>query len=96
MSSGVIVVTFGIVVLEAWSAAKPVAASKNGGPDEFVRHGVNGLKIYASSDSVAWGIGTLFADFEWARWMGRNGRAGVEKEFTWDAIADQVRAVYRQ
>ncbi len=27
---------FGIVILEAWSAGKPVVASRNGGPSEFV------------------------------------------------------------
>jgi glycosyltransferase involved in cell wall biosynthesis len=85
---------FGIVVLEAWSAGKPVIASKNGGPDEYVWHEVNGLKIYANPDSVAWGIGTLFTNFEWARWMGRNGRIAVESAFTWDAVADSVLAVY--
>src|SRR5439155_22928382 len=65
---------FGITVLEGWAAGKAVVASKNGGPDEFVSHNVNGLKIYATVDSVGWGIGTLFTNFEWARWMGHNGR----------------------
>ncbi|MBZ5514675.1 MAG: glycosyltransferase family 4 protein [Acidobacteriia bacterium] len=85
---------FGIVVLEAWSAGKPVIVSKNGGPDEYVWHDVNGLKIYPNPNSVAWGIGTLFTNFEWARWMGRNGRAAVESAFTWDHIADRVLDVY--
>ena len=63
---------FGIVLLESWSAGKPVVASKNGGPNEFVWHMVTGLKVDAIPDSIAWGLGTLFTDFEWARWMGRN------------------------
>ncbi len=85
---------FGIVILEAWSAGKPVAVSKNGGPDEYVWHRVNGLKIYPAPDSVAWGIGTLFTNFEWARWMGRNGRMAVEAAFSWDAVGDRVLSVY--
>jgi glycosyltransferase involved in cell wall biosynthesis len=85
---------FGIVLLEAWSAGKPVVASKNGGPDEYVWHEVNGLKIYPHPESIAWGLGTLFTNFEWARWMGRNGRTAVETAFTWDVVADQVLAVY--
>lgn len=86
---------FGIVVLEAWSAGKPVAATRNGGPDEFVLHEVNGLKIHPTPESIAWGIGTLFMDFERARWMGRNGRQAVEKDFSWDAVGDRVSRIYR-
>jgi glycogen synthase len=85
---------FGIVVLEGWSAGKPVVASSNGGPSEFVWHEVNGLKIHATPDSVAWGLGTLFTNFEWARWMGRNGRVAAETTFSWDTVADGVLDVY--
>jgi len=86
---------FGITALEGWAAGKPVVASKNGGPDEFVWHNVNGLKIYASVDSVGWGIGTLFSNFEWARWMGHNGRVAAEQAFAWDTIAQSVVRCYQ-
>ncbi|MGA9057001.1 MAG: glycosyltransferase family 4 protein [Terriglobia bacterium] len=85
---------FGIVVLEAWSAGKPVVATVNGGPNEYVWHAVNGLKIHPNPNSVGWGLGTLFTNFEWARWMGRNGRMAVEAAFTWNRIADQTLHVY--
>jgi glycosyltransferase involved in cell wall biosynthesis len=85
---------FGITILEAWSAGKPVVASKNGGPDEFVWHEVTGLKISPTPESVAWGLGTLFTDFERARWMGRNGRVAAESAFSWDAIAERTLGVY--
>jgi len=85
---------FGIVVLEAWSAGKPVVATMNGGPNEYVRHEVDGLKIHAHADSVAWGIGTLFADWDKARAMGAAGRESVAKAFTWDVIAGQTLEVY--
>jgi glycosyltransferase involved in cell wall biosynthesis len=86
---------FGIVLLEAWSAGKPVVATNRGGPAEFVWHEVNGLKVYPDPNSIAWGLGTLFTNFEWGRWMGRNGRIAVETAFCWDGIADQVLDVYR-
>ncbi|MFA7676582.1 MAG: glycosyltransferase family 4 protein [Candidatus Omnitrophota bacterium] len=85
---------FGIVLLEAWSAGKPVVVSVCGGPQEVVWHDVNGLKIYPNPDSVAWGIGTCFADFEHTRWMGRNGRIAVETAFSWDSIAEKVLDIY--
>jgi glycosyltransferase involved in cell wall biosynthesis len=86
---------FGIVILEAWSAGKPVVSTRNGGPEEFVWHEVNGLKVHANPESIAWGVGTMFTDFERARWMGRNGRVAAETAFNWDAIADQTLSVYR-
>ena len=85
---------FGIVVLEAWAAGKPVVATVKGGPSEFVWHDVNGYKIYPTPESIAWGIGTLFADFEHARWMGANGRKAVETAFSWDIIAGHTYGVY--
>jgi glycosyltransferase involved in cell wall biosynthesis len=87
---------FGIVVLEAWSAGKPVVVSNHGGPNEYVWHEVNGLKVYPNPDSIAWGLGTLFTNFERARWMGRNGRISVEDVFNWDNAADQVLSVYNR
>src|SRR5690348_10037876 len=86
---------FGIVILEAWSAGKPVVSTVNGGPKEFIWHEVNGLKVQANPDSIGWGLGTLFTDFEWARWMGRNGRIAAETAFAWDQIAEETLSVYR-
>ena len=85
---------FGIVILEGWSANKPVVSTKRGGPAEFVWHEVNGLQVDDTPDSVAWGLGTLLADHDRCRWMGRNGRAAVDAAFSWDNIAGQTEEVY--
>jgi glycosyltransferase involved in cell wall biosynthesis len=85
---------FGIVILEGWSAHKPVVSTKRGGPAEFVWHGINGLQVEDTPDSVSWGLGTLLADHERCRWMGRNGRAAVDAAFSWDNIAAQAEEVY--
>ncbi len=86
---------FGIIVLEAWSAGKPVVATKNGGPSEFVWHDVTGYQVEANPNSIAWGLGKLFCDFEHGRWMGKNGRAAAETTFSWDSIADHTLGVYQ-
>ena len=85
---------FGIVVLEAWSARKPVVVTQIGGPNEYVWHEVNGLKIFPQPTSVAWGLATIFKDFSRARWMGENGRRAVEDRFTWDLVAEKTLAIY--
>jgi glycosyltransferase involved in cell wall biosynthesis len=85
---------FGIVILEGWSAFKPVVSTRRGGPAEFVWHGVNGLQVDDTVDSVSWGLGTLLADHQRCCWMGRNGRAAVDAVFSWDSIAEQTEAVY--
>jgi hypothetical protein len=51
-------------------------------------HGVAGLKIDPHPESVVWGVGNNFRDFEAARWMGMNGRRAAETAFTWDKIAE--------
>lgn len=86
---------FGIVILEGWSAHKPVVSTKRGGPAEFVWHGINGLQVDDNPDSVGWGVGTLLADHARCRWMGRNGRAAVDAAFSWDMIAEQTESLYK-
>jgi len=85
---------FGIVVLEAWAAGKPVVVTKTGGPDEFVDHEGNGLKVYDHPESIAWGVGTIMSNWDRARWLGENGRKTVEARFSWDLIADYTLGVY--
>jgi glycosyltransferase involved in cell wall biosynthesis len=86
---------FGIVILEGWAANKPVVSTKRGGPAEFVWHNVNGLQVDDTVDSVGWGVGTLLANHDHGRWMGRNGRCAVDAAFSWDNIAGQTEEVYQ-
>jgi len=85
---------FGIVILEAWSARKPVVATRNGGPAEFVRHQTNGLSVADDCGSISGGINTVLSDRPAARRMGYAGRREVEAHFCWDRIAAQTEEVY--
>ncbi len=85
---------FGIIILEGWSAYKPVVCTKRGGPAEFVWHDVNGLQVDDTPESIEWGLGTLLASHDRCRWMGRNGRAAVDAVFSWDNIGEQTEQVY--
>ena len=86
---------FGIVVLEAWAAGKPVVATVAGGPREFVWDGVNGLLVDANPRGLAYGIGTLLAHHDRCRELGANGRRAVEDMFHWDNVAAFTENVYQ-
>jgi glycosyltransferase involved in cell wall biosynthesis len=86
---------FGIVILEAWSARKPVVATRSGGPAEFITHEHNGLTVDRDRGAIEWGVGTVLADKTKARRMGRNGRREAEARFSWNTIAAATERVYQ-
>ena len=86
---------FGIVVLEAWAAGKPVVATLAGGPREFVRHDVNGFLVDANPGGLAHGIGSLLANQDHCRSLGANGRRAVEEKFNWNNVAAYTEGVYQ-
>jgi hypothetical protein len=86
---------FGIVILEAWSAGRPVVATRLGGPAEFVRHEDTGLTVGDNVGSIGWGVSRLLANQAEGRRMGRNGRREAETHFSWDTVAAATEKVYR-
>jgi glycosyltransferase involved in cell wall biosynthesis len=87
---------FGIVVLEAWAAGKPVVVTQNGGPRDFATHGEDGFVVYPNPPSVAWGVNTIFGDFARARYMGSRGRVKAAYGYSWDSVAGDVEGIYRE
>jgi glycosyltransferase involved in cell wall biosynthesis len=87
---------FGIVVLEAWAAGKPVVVTRNGGPAEMVTHNQDGFVVYDNPGSICWGIKEVFNNFAHARWMGERGRVKAAYRFTWDVAAAQTEGIYRE
>eukprot|EP00923_Selenidium_pygospionis_P054163 GHVN01094347.1.p1 GENE.GHVN01094347.1~~GHVN01094347.1.p1 ORF type:complete len:1269 (-),score=245.04 GHVN01094347.1:175-3981(-) len=85
---------FGIVVLEAWAARKPVLATTSGGPRDFVTPGVDGYLVDPNPGSVAWGCCEVLNNFSHAEWMGERGRVKAAFNFSWDSIATETRGVY--
>ncbi len=87
---------FGLVLLEAWSAAKAVVASDVGGLGENIDPFIDGIKVWPDSDSLAWGINNLLDDPEKAGTFGSRGRSKVNRTFLWEPIGNQMLQTYSQ
>jgi len=89
--------SFGIVFLEAWCYGVPVVGARAGGVPDVIADEQDGLLVpFGDVGAIATAIERLLTDRELARRLGAAGRAKVERNFTWDRIYDQVRAVYAE
>ncbi len=87
---------FGLVLLESWSAEKPVVACDVGGLSENIDSFVNGIKTQPDAESLAWGISTMIDNPENAEVQGIRGRSKVDRVFLWDPIAERMTDSYAQ
>ena len=89
--------SFGLTLLEAWAAGRPVVACREGAPGSIVTPEQDGLLVkYHDPVELAHALKTLLASPEWRKQMGAAGQKKVLTEYTWDIVADRFRAVYEQ
>lgn len=88
---------FGLVVLEAYAAGKPVIATQIGGLGELVRDGETGLFASVGNDQeLSEHMHRLWSNPAEAAAMGRAGRAWVEAEFTPAKHFDRLIEIYHE
>ncbi|MDD1673571.1 MAG: glycosyltransferase family 4 protein [Methanomicrobiales archaeon] len=85
---------FGLVLLEAWSAERCVVATDVGGLAENIENFMDGVKVYPTAESVAWGISHVLDERRYLNSYGKEGRKKVDRLFKWDAIANRVNTIY--
>jgi trehalose synthase len=75
---------FGLTVAEAMWKARPVVASRIGGIQSQIEHGVSGLLLGDPRDLQAFGdaVAALLGDPQHAKSLGENARARVRDQFT--------------
>ena len=86
--------SFGVVLLEAMAAGKPIVATEIEGYSSVMKHGREGLLVPPKSEEgLADAIATLLGDPQLARRLADNGRARVD-EFSWETVAGRVEEFY--
>jgi len=84
----------GIVYLEASATGLPVVGGDSGGAPDAIQDGETGYVVPGgSAEAVADRISQLLADPAGAAAMGDKGLAWVEREWTWDLVAERFQRI---
>ena len=81
---------FGLVVLEAMAAGKPVIVSEEAGISSYVKKAQCGYLVRPDSDSISLGLIRAFQTRDKWRSMGDKGKHFAHEHLTWDKSAEQA------
>lgn len=89
--------SFGIVLLEAWAHGVPVIGALAGGIPAVIDHEQNGLLVpFGNVPALSAAIYSLCQDPKKAFDLGVNGRAKVQRVFTWEQVTTQTLHIYQE
>jgi len=86
---------FGVVVLEAMAAEKPIISTSVGGVPDILTHRRNALLIKPRPDELMNAIVSLGQDLDLASQFSKNNKNDV-KLFSWKKISEEYIALYRE
>jgi phosphatidylinositol alpha-1,6-mannosyltransferase len=85
---------FGIVLIEAGLAGRPVIGTRGCGEEEAVEHEVTGLLVAPDSpEEVARAAVRILSDPDLARRMGENGRRRAMTLFSWNKLSRDIHQI---
>ncbi|MBI2305019.1 MAG: glycosyltransferase family 4 protein [Chloroflexi bacterium] len=88
--------SFGIVLLEAMAAAKPIVASRIGGYPDLITHGREGLLVEPKDDeALAASLGRLLEDETLRHSMGLRGQTKAAC-YSWKPISSRILDYYQR
>ena len=79
--------SFGLVLVEAWNAGRPVIGGPAAATRELIDDGIDGWSVAQSGAEIADRLQRLLNDPGLADSMGRQGKAKVTQRFAWPAVA---------
>lgn len=88
--------TFGIVVLEAWSAGLPVLASAVGGLKQLVRDGENGLLFEPDNLGSLLNAYRTLSRYGLRDKLAANARREASTRYSYDAVSSRLSEFYRE
>jgi len=92
--AGLDVEGLGIVYLEASATGLPVVGGDSGGAPDAIVEGETGYVVPGRSvEAVAARVSELLADPAGAAAMGDKGQAWIEREWTWDLVAERLQRI---
>jgi glycosyltransferase involved in cell wall biosynthesis len=90
-------ITWGLAVVEAMAAGKPVVLSEKCGASEIVQDSINGLLVeHAKPAEIARKVELLVNDGGLRRKLGENAREYVVKNLSWEKYAIRMEAVFER
>ncbi len=90
-------ITWGLAVIEAMAAAKPVIVSKKCGVSEIIRNGLNGILVdHAKPEEIARQAELLMNDQSLRRKLGENAREYVRSNMSWEKYAQRMEAAFER
>ena len=88
--------SFGIVLVEAWAARKPVIGARIGAIPTVIDEDDDGLLIeHRNVADLTVKLRLLIERPELRQRLGEAGRQKVLAEYTWDVVSDRFRSVYQ-
>ncbi|MFT4900762.1 MAG: glycosyltransferase involved in cell wall biosynthesis [Lentimonas sp.] len=88
---------FGIVVLEAWAAGKPVIAANVGGLSRLVSHEKNGLHFESGHcEALVAAMQRIRTVEALRRSTVEQAQREIQQRYTWTRLADQLETIYQQ
>jgi glycosyltransferase involved in cell wall biosynthesis len=86
--------SFGLVLIEAWNAGKPIIGGPAAATRELVDDGIDGWSVPQDAAVVADRLSRLLGDPALAQRMGAKGKEKVDARFAWPAIARAHLEIY--